>query len=62
MVLPDLNFTRPEEQEEEVNNPPASQTPGTSVYNIKTSSSLNFGIFSVLLPISNNSQVRNHGQ
>jgi hypothetical protein len=31
MVPPDLNFTRPEEQEEEVNNPPASQTPGTSV-------------------------------
>jgi hypothetical protein len=28
MVLPDLNFTPPEEQEEEVNNPPTGQTPG----------------------------------
>jgi hypothetical protein len=25
MVLPDFNFSPPEEQEEEVNNPPASQ-------------------------------------
>jgi hypothetical protein len=30
MVLSDLNFTRPEEQEE-VNNPPVGQTPGTAV-------------------------------
>jgi hypothetical protein len=35
MVLPDLTFTPPEEQEEEVNNPPAGQTPGTGYSDVE---------------------------